>query len=270
MNRSIVTTAVALLAVLAAACADSTAAEPIDTSQIEVPSAPTPEPPATDAPRPVVPDPPKPAVTDPPKPTVAPTPPKPTVAPTPATVPPTKPTVPPTPTPVPPPKPPVPPPAPTLPPQQPNGAACLVGDWTISDAELDVYFDIVAQNAGFQSIDNDGEIRLSFTETSFEWTNDYTLTMTVGDVTYESRSTGSFYGAYSEAGGVIKGMVIRDNRTGTITQDGQPVGDVGDLFAGIQPARPMDSMMFSCTGPILMLQSGPVANAHHTVRLTPA
>lgn len=161
-----------------------------------------------------------------------------------------------------------PPPPPTQAPA-PNGARCLVGNWVIADADLDVYFDVVAVNAAFQSIDSSGVIRLSFTENGFRWTDEYSLTMQVDDVVYESTSSGSFEGSYTEAGGVLTGTVGRDDRGGTVTHDGQPVGDVGDLFVGINTAHPMDSLAFSCDGPVLVVDAGPSAGARHAVPLTP-
>lgn len=248
--------AVAGLLVLASACADATSAgPPATTEQPPETSAPpeTPAPaPTTEAPTPVT-EAPEPPPTTPPKPTTPPTTAPPTTAPP-------KPTPPPTTTP---PKPTVPPPAPV------NGARCLVGDWVISDTELDAYFDVVAVNAAFESIDNDGVVRVSFTDTGFVWTNDYELSMTVADVDYASVSTGSFAGSYTEANGVLAGTVERDDRGGAVTQDGKPVGDVGDLFVGINPARPMDSMPFSCDGPVLMMEAGPSAGARHAVHLSP-
>ena len=239
MKSPLIATVAGLL-VLASACADSTSAQsPATTEQPPETSAPS-ETPAP-APTTVVPTP----VTEAPEPPPT-TPPKPTAPPTTA-----------------PPKPTVPPPAPL------NGARCLVGDWVISDAELDAYFDVVAANAAFESIDSDGVIRVSFTDTWFVWTNDYELSMTVADMDYVSVSTGSFAGSYTEANGVLTGAVERDDRGGVVTQDGKPVGDVGDLFVGINPARPMDSMSFSCDGPVLMLEAGPSAAARHAVHLSP-
>ncbi|MDW3212591.1 MAG: hypothetical protein R8G01_01225 [Ilumatobacteraceae bacterium] len=235
-------TAVVGLLVVAGACADSTSADaPATTAPTET-AEPTPDteaPPETIAPTPTATHPTAPPTTPPTKPTVP--------APTPTTPPETTPS-----------------PAPS------NGARCLIGSWVISDAELDAYFDVVAVNAAFESIDNDGVIRLTFTETGFEWTNQYSLAMRVDGTGYESTSSGSFAGSYTEAGGVIAGSVERDDRGGSLTHDGQPVGDVGDLFVGINLARPMDSLAFSCDGPVLVLDAGPSAGARHTVRLTPA
>ncbi len=269
MKRSITTAVVGVLVVIASACGDTTSAEPANPApgtdapppETDVPPpvtptpAPQPEPtvpvpPATDAPKPTLPAPP---TTVAPKPTV-PLPP-PTVAP--------KPTVPVPPTTIAP----KPPPAEQPP---PNGAACLVGEWVVADDELKRYFATVADHAGFESIVSIGVVRLSFTNTTFTWVNDYALSMTVAGTTYESVLSGGISGTYRESDSVIQGTVDHDGRTGTITQGGEPVGDVGDLFSGINPSQPMDGLLFTCTGPALMVQAGPLVGARRAVTLTPA
>jgi hypothetical protein len=152
-----------------------------------------------------------------------------------------------------------------------SGAGCLVGDWVVTDADLADYFDTVSINAAFDSIDATGEIRISFTENSYEWTTDYTLTLQLGDETYEAIQTGAARGTYTEAG-VLTGTIDDDSRSGSIEQGGEPVReeDVGDRFVDINPARPMDSMPFSCDGPTLMVKAGPIVGAQYAVPLTPA
>ena len=256
MKHPLTIAAVGLL-VLASACADSTSAEPpVGTDQPPETTAPpeTSAPaPTTVAPTPVTEAPEPPPTTAPPTPPPTP---EPTTAPTTA---PPKPTPPPT----------TAPPKPTVPPPAENGARCLVGDWVVSDAELDAYYDVIEAGAAYEAIDSNGVIRVSFTETGFTWTNDYRLAMTIADGDYEYVSTGSFSGSYTEANGVLAGTIERDDRLGTVTQDGKPVGDVGDLFVEIFLARPMDSMAFSCDGPVLMLEYGPPAGPRHALHLSP-
>lgn len=171
-------------------------------------------------------------------------------------------------------------PSSTAPPTEPTadttvptgGSACLVGDWVVTDADLAEYFDVVADNAAFDAIDSSGLIRISFTEISYVWTTDYTLTMRIADMTYEAVQTGAASGTYTEAGGVLTGTIDDDSRSGSIEQGGEPVReeDVGDRFVDINPARPMDSMPFSCDGPTLMVNAGPIVGAQYAVPLTPA
>jgi len=158
----------------------------------------------------------------------------------------------------------------TTEPSTPSATSCLIGDWIISDADLGVYFDTVSVNAGFRSIDSTGVIRLTFTDTGYEWNNDYSLSMMVADTLYQAAQSGGISGTYSEAAGVLTGTVDRDDRTSTFSQDGAPLaGDVGDLFVGINPGHPMDSLPYSCDGPTLTLAAGPLAGAQYPVRLTP-
>ena len=153
----------------------------------------------------------------------------------------------------------------------PNGAACLVGDWVINDADLATYFDTVEQNSSFQSISSSGEMRLTYTNTTYKWVNDDTLQMVFDGVSYEGVNTGWFSGSYTEAQGIMTGTIDEERRSGTLTINGQPlVDDVGDLFVGINPARPMDAMKYSCDGPQLVLDAGPRAGAEYTIPLTRA
>lgn len=149
-----------------------------------------------------------------------------------------------------------------------NGPECLYGDWAVSDAELGGYFAVVAANTGFDSVDGSGTITMSFTPTGFAWTNDYEVTAVMGADTFVVTQTGSVAGTYTEDDGTLTGNAGTDDRQATFTQNGQPVeGDLGDLFAGVFPARPMDAMGYSCSGPTVVIPAGPGADDVATVTL---
>ena len=149
-----------------------------------------------------------------------------------------------------------------------NGPECLYGDWVVSDAELGGYFAVVAANTGFDSVDGSGTITMSFTPTGFAWTNDYEVTAVMGADTFVVTQTGSVAGTYTEDDGTLTGNAGTDDRQATFTQNGQPVeGDLGDLFAGVFPARPMDAMGYSCSGPTVVIPAGPGADDVATVTL---
>ena len=149
-----------------------------------------------------------------------------------------------------------------------NGPECLYGDWVVSDAELGGYFAVVAANTGFDSVDGSGTITMSFTPTGFVWTNDYEVTAVMGADTFVVTQTGSVAGTYTEDDGTLTGNAGTDDRQATFTQNGQPVdSDLGDLFAGVFPARPMDAMGYSCSGPTVVIPAGPGADDVATVTL---
>lgn len=155
----------------------------------------------------------------------------------------------------------------------PVEVSCLIGEWIVPDAELDAYFDVIAQNASFDSIDNDGVIRLTFTADTFEWAQDFELTMVVDGQQYVGTYGTTLAGTYADSGGVLA-ATGEPTTTGDslITRDGSPVepDSVGDLFVDIVVPRPLDSLPYSCDGPAIVLPAGPRAGAEHTLLLTPA
>lgn len=152
-----------------------------------------------------------------------------------------------------------------------SGATCLVGRWVVTDAALRDYFDVVAENTAFDSIESTGTIAVSFTPTEFDWRNDFELVATIGDESYATAQAGSLSGTYTGAAGILMGAVTGDDRTATFTRDGRPIdGDPGDLFAGLSPARPMDELAFACDGPTITLPAGPAPGDVAIVTLRPA
>ena len=98
----------------------------------------------------------------------------------------------------------------------------------------------------------------------------FTLVMVIDGEQYEAISSGDISGSYTESGGILTATSTEYNRSGGITKDGEPFVTEGDLLVDIIPARPMDSLPFTCDGPTLVLGAGPIAGAQHAVTLTAA
>jgi hypothetical protein len=115
-------------------------------------------------------------------------------------------------------------------------------------------------------------IHLLFTESTYAWTNEYRLSIKIGDSSYESAQSGGLTGNYTQAtAGILTGTIDSDSRSATFTREGQAVvDDVGDLFVGINPARPFELLPFACDGPTIMVGAGSLASDSFPITLTPA
>lgn len=149
-------------------------------------------------------------------------------------------------------------------------AACLVGDWIVTEAELNAYYDTVTAQSAFDSIDVAGQVRITFTDSSFVWTDDYAMDLDALDMTYRAALAGNLTGTYETDGRLLAGTVDHDDRTGRFSHNGVVIEDAGDLFVGVAPARPLDTAPFVCAGPTLTIAAGPTGVAHHDITLTPA
>lgn len=152
----------------------------------------------------------------------------------------------------------------------PQGAGCLVGEWTISGTELSTYYDAVAEIAGFQMMDVTGEIRLSFTESTYQYTQDFALSFQVGGDNESVLTSGADTGSWVADGEMLTSSNVRQSRLASVSEDGTPVDDPGDLLVGVFPQDPIDQMPYSCDGPTVGLPLGEFKTDHLTVQLTPA
>ena len=159
-------------------------------------------------------------------------------------------------------------------------ADCLVGDWVVTGRELSDYYDLVAEESGFSSIESAGSFGFGFTGSAVTFAFDVDLDLT-SDV--EDDPIDDTFGLTGQtiADYVVDGDLLRDpdgdpQDSGTtvsrseVTRDGAPLADVGDLLVGIVPARPFENgVPFSCSGPSIVLPAGTTGMSAE-LDLTPA
>jgi len=151
-----------------------------------------------------------------------------------------------------------------------GSADCLLGDWVVSDTELQTYYTTVAASSAFDTIDSSGEVRISFGPTTFTWTNEYVLNLTIGANSYTAELGGQLSGTYTADSSQLTGIIDHDTRSGIFTEDDNAIEDAGDLFVGVIPTRPLDTTEFSCDGPTLNIAVGPRATSTRQITLTAA
>ena len=164
-----------------------------------------------------------------------------------------------------------PPPAPEPEPAGTDGA-CLVGDWKVTDAELNSYYAALATGTGAETgltLSTTGEVLMSFTETSYEYIGDFDLTLSVGGVDGTGEATGSVDGTWVAEDGIILTELGSSDLNIVVTVSGVTI-DGSDMGNGLVQANPLNNAPFSCDGPTLMFQSGPDDTTRHPVLLTPA
>ena len=153
-----------------------------------------------------------------------------------------------------------------------SDGACLVGDWKITDAELNSYNDVLSAQAAAGadlSIDTTGEVLLSFTETDYRYVGNFELELRVGGQSGTGDATGSVDGTWAAADGIITAELGTSDLNIVVTVSGVTV-DGSDMGNGILQANPINNAPFSCDGPTLMFQAGADDAVRHPVLLTPA
>jgi hypothetical protein len=150
--------------------------------------------------------------------------------------------------------------------------ACLVGDWKVTDAELNSYYGALAAGSGAEtglSLSTTGEVLMSFTETSYKYIGDFDLTLSVGGVDGAGEATGSVDGTWVAEDGIILTELGSSDLNIVVTVSGVKI-DSSDFGNGLVQANPLNNAPFSCDGPTLMFQSGSDDTTRHPVLLTPA
>ncbi len=155
---------------------------------------------------------------------------------------------------------------------EPVGADCLIGDWKITDGELNSYYDALTASvdaAGSFSMDTTGEVLLSFTETTYEYVGDFDLTLTVAGQSGTGAASGTVDGAWTAEDGVLQTELGSSNLNIIVTVAGQTF-DGSDLGNGFVQSDPLNNAPYSCDGPTIMFQAGVTEDVRHPLVLTPA
>lgn len=149
-------------------------------------------------------------------------------------------------------------------------SSCLEGDWQISEAELNAYYDELEPTSGFDPIDATGTILVSFTPTTYRYEESYELALTAGENVFTVVTSGAIDGTWTADDTTITSEITSNTRDAEFSEDGTPLDDPGDLGVGIFQRDPLADVPYSCDGPTLMIAVDEFATTRHPVRLTPA
>lgn len=144
------------------------------------------------------------------------------------------------------------------PPADPFDPACLIGDWRISQAEMQSFYDAVSGTAEGLTLTIEGDTGLSFTADQYRYTPTFTLVLDLAGVVGEGVTTGSLGGTYTAADGVIT-TTLGDNDLETIVTINGATQDASGVLGGIIASDPINQAPFDCTdpeSPVLQFETG--------------
>lgn len=165
-------------------------------------------------------------------------------------------------------------PAPTTAPPTPTTAApsadCLVGNWVISDSEMNAFYDTLeSQIDPGLTISITGQTLLDFTADTFRYTPSFTLTLDVVGQAGEGVTSGSVSGTYVSDDGLLTTTLTESNLDIAVTVMGQTFNG-SDLGNGMLNSFPIVDSPYTCgPTPTIMFKTS-IEGVRHPVTLTPA
>lgn len=124
------------------------------------------------------------------------------------------------------------------------GGECLVGDWIITEEEMQGFYSQLAAENGFDIVVS-GSTSLDFTADRYEYVPDFTIEMTVSGQEATGSATGSVQGDYSVADGVITTENDVAAIVMPITVNGVEM-DASDIGNGVISSHPINSVTYHC------------------------
>lgn len=151
----------------------------------------------------------------------------------------------------------------------PTDPACLVGDWRITQEQMQVFYDAVSSSSEGLALTIDGDTALSFTATDYRYTPEFTLRLEVVGVVGEGDTTGTLGGTWTGADGVITTSIV-DNDLSTIVTVNGVTQDASDILGSIIASDPINNAPFDCTNPAAPVLQFDTGSGRVPVALTPA
>jgi len=138
-----------------------------------------------------------------------------------------------------------------------TGPDCLIGDWFIAQDQMQAFYDGLSAETGGIAFTIDGGTGLSFTDTTFTYTPEFTLRLEVAGIAATGTIVGAIAGAYSADDAIIS--TDQETSDVVLTVDvGGTVQDGTGLFDSILAASPIRNAPYECTaaGPIIQFSTG--------------
>ena len=161
-------------------------------------------------------------------------------------------------------------PADTEPPPAPAAGNCLVGEWVVSQEEMNAFYDVVETSTDGLSMEIVGEAALHFTETEYVWLPNYELRLVVAGMEGTGVAGGSIAGTYTTDGEIVTTTVTASEMTMRL-EIGGTVMDSSAIGNDFITSAPISDAPYSCdTGvPVIGFETGD-GTPRHPVTLTPA
>ncbi len=140
----------------------------------------------------------------------------------------------------------------------PSDPGCLIGDWRITQEQMQVFYDAVSSASEGLSLTIVGDTGLRFTETDYLYTPGFTLQLEVSGVSGEGVTTGSIGGTWTADAGVIT-TTVGDNNLSTIVTINGVTQDASAVLGGIIASDPINEAPFDCSdpaAPVLQFDTG--------------
>ncbi len=140
-----------------------------------------------------------------------------------------------------------------------DDGACLIGDWVVTEVEMNGYYDgLMSTLDAPLTIDVEGSAPLSFAaDGTYGWAPDFALTVEVAGQRGSGVTGGAITGNWTAADGVVTTASDVNALTVSITIGGVTV-DGADLANGLLNSSPINGVTYSCDGPtpVLDFQTG--------------
>lgn len=151
-----------------------------------------------------------------------------------------------------------------------TGPECLIGDWYIAEDQMQGFYGAVSGTNEGLNISVEGGTGLSFTESAYTYTPDFTILLEVVGSEGVGSITGAVSGDYEATESVITTSHDESNIAVTVSVGGVSV-DGTDLTQGFISSAPINSAPYECgaDGPIIQFATGE-GNPTVPMQLTPA
>ena len=138
--------------------------------------------------------------------------------------------------------------APEPAPVDPLDPACLVGDWVVTEDQMQSFYDALMGEIEGITFVATGFAGLSFTDTDYRWTPEFTLTLEIVGAEGKGVTTGTLGGTWTATEGVITTSVGDNNLAAEVTVNGA-TQDGSALLGSIINSDPINDTPFDCSNP---------------------
>jgi hypothetical protein len=144
--------------------------------------------------------------------------------------------------------------APTSSAPEPDAGDCLVGDWVVTEEQMDGFYSgLMSTLEAPLTIDTVGSAPLTFAaDGTYEWAPGFTLTVEVAGATGSGEVSGTITGNWTATEGVVTTSSDLNALVVSITVNGV-VFDGADLANGLLNSTPINGVTYSCDGPTPVL-----------------
>jgi hypothetical protein len=137
---------------------------------------------------------------------------------------------------------------------EPDDSACLVGDWVVTEEQMDAFYDgVMSTLEAPLTIDTVGSAPLSFAaDGTYLWAPAFALTVEVAGASGTGDVTGTITGNWTAVDGVVTTSSDLNALVVSLVVNGVPF-EGADLANGLLNGSPVNGVTYSCDGPTPVL-----------------